>query len=1297
MSRTLRTSLLSLFVIVCLELSANAANITASTSGDWTENTTWIDGVVPSSTDSVIIPSNVTVTVSALGSDFAGIININGGTLTVTNSIQGSGISGPKIYVNDGALSVGDSCHISNLVTTGVGNTITIGGKLVLTGNSSVAQGTAINADTLVQFADLTLSGTITLSDSYIDNGNNLYLLSSGSLTVGGSNFAFLQPTLTIPASGSFSVNDILFLSSAYNTYCYNNLSVCILAGGSDTANVAFEYTTDGGTNWNIISGIVKVEGYTFYRSASITMSGDRSDRKIGFRIRAKNEFPLNNLSIINTYISANQVISELDASTIAFDNPATEVCADVVEKYSLIGTYDSYSWTVVGGDLLSLSDSVGARIKWNSTETRNLTVSLIDKQCAAGSKPIAMTAAAFKVSEVSRSSCYNDMRVKVKTECSTVENATIIYTWYKGNSVSGTQIKAGVSDSLYHRDWGYYTVVGSIKDSDPLISDTLVINMESTTPIVITPDAGNRTRKFCASSCDAYLVYDISGGNSALSATLRNSGGTVISKHDSLFEILVVSTNAITDYQLQLTLPNADYPYQTVRFFADKALTQPLNYWISSNEGTNAVFYVKTDIIVGNNSIYMIAGEHSFKSLNGLQGVADNGFYVSNTITTCIDNSSSFNYTSGVCDMTFNKASAQTFIWKGWYSVPSQKVSTFSGQGQDPVVPSQVNETLYLKVRDGNVNSTSSVVIDGTTINAESGKTSDTISVYNLTSYCGKTVEMTITYTKPQDTTATFGVAFSSFADTIGAAFSSNILSTDEYLNPSLAYSFKQNSLIPTISRVGGTRYTELCAGKYTYTVTDGTCTGVDTVTIPTVAPIKWTTLPDDYQIEVNSATNQSGMPVIDESFVGGVSDMDKRLSTSSVFGNENNRLSFSNGTETISASFNAKDITDIAVSLTASQSAGGTGWTAEDYILIEWSADGGSSYTTLYSDAEVWNGDGRTENNTLTNDGNVENVTYTSGAINDGVTRNGGDVNFVVRVTFKTNSPDKTYFINNLKITGTVAVDLLTTQSGTAVASAGTTVTYCDSVALGKCGNGGMITRIWTAYNDCEKIEYRQILSFFESSKFPGFADTPTQPLSHYGYCKRVQNLTVPKAKSGLCEPYTVYYILNGADTVVVYSGNEANQTSDATTNVSFPMAQTSTFIWGIEDAIGTVFTDTSSVNVSDSISGISFNYDRANICGDSAITVTVNQEHGVSPYTYGFSIVQDPVGTLIAAPGTVTNGDSGKWSTTIDYNTKTTSEEFNVKVTITDSDGCEVTETDDDEIEVHPNISTNRIKRG
>ncbi len=53
-------------LLLCLFFYAEAATITStSTGGNWNDATTWVSGIVPRSTDDVVIAANATVTMDA--------------------------------------------------------------------------------------------------------------------------------------------------------------------------------------------------------------------------------------------------------------------------------------------------------------------------------------------------------------------------------------------------------------------------------------------------------------------------------------------------------------------------------------------------------------------------------------------------------------------------------------------------------------------------------------------------------------------------------------------------------------------------------------------------------------------------------------------------------------------------------------------------------------------------------------------------------------------------------------------------------------------------------------------------------------------------------------------------------------------------------------------------------------------------------------------------------------------------------------------------------------------------------
>ncbi len=124
---TYRKVVFCTMLLLCLFFYTEAATITSTTTGgNWNDGTTWVGGVVPRSTDDVVIAANATVLMDAsnVGSGILSLNVLAGGTLQTGNSLPTSSRFNIKgNIVNNGSINFWLSS------TQGLG--------LTLTGNST--------------------------------------------------------------------------------------------------------------------------------------------------------------------------------------------------------------------------------------------------------------------------------------------------------------------------------------------------------------------------------------------------------------------------------------------------------------------------------------------------------------------------------------------------------------------------------------------------------------------------------------------------------------------------------------------------------------------------------------------------------------------------------------------------------------------------------------------------------------------------------------------------------------------------------------------------------------------------------------------------------------------------------------------------------------------------------------------------------------------------------------------------------------------------------------------------------
>ncbi|GEM_PF-2389452 len=297
-------------------LSAQAGTITSAQTGNWNSPSTWVGGVVPVATDSVIIAAGHTVTV-------------NGPTSIVNLTINSTGVlaNGGFALTVTGNLTVNGTLSGTGSTTlNGVSKTIDGTGAVTSTGTLTISTG----GKTIPLTASLTFSGTIAITGAItVTNSGTITTLAAGGITgsVAGSTWANAAGS-TLNIAGPLLATGSLTANPSGNTVNYNGAGAQTIkpatyrqlilsnagtktAGGALTVNGNFTIsgtaTFNGGTslthtflgNW--VVNTTAVTPFTFTTASTINLNtpanlssstlGGSSTSTIGF----------NNLNINNT------------------------------------------------------------------------------------------------------------------------------------------------------------------------------------------------------------------------------------------------------------------------------------------------------------------------------------------------------------------------------------------------------------------------------------------------------------------------------------------------------------------------------------------------------------------------------------------------------------------------------------------------------------------------------------------------------------------------------------------------------------------------------------------------------------------------------------------------------------------------------------------------------------------------------------------------------------------------------------------------------------------------------------
>lgn len=247
------------------------ATRTATGTGAWNSNGSWIGGVQPSAADDVVIPSGANINIPASATVFARSLTVaSGATWTPLGSSTlqiGDGTAGAgnvAISINSGATVVSPLGTVQLISTSATQQTVSTGGKslslLTIQGTGSsyllsdaltVANGAlALNAGTLatanyaVTCASFTTSGT---GNKTLTPGSSIITCTSSNtpISLGGSNLTITANTATLRATPSANSATWTAIASGSFDVVENNTAVVgnFVTGAFTCRN--FTYTCD--------------------------------------------------------------------------------------------------------------------------------------------------------------------------------------------------------------------------------------------------------------------------------------------------------------------------------------------------------------------------------------------------------------------------------------------------------------------------------------------------------------------------------------------------------------------------------------------------------------------------------------------------------------------------------------------------------------------------------------------------------------------------------------------------------------------------------------------------------------------------------------------------------------------------------------------------------------------------------------------------------------------------------------------------------------------------------------------
>ncbi len=246
------------FSVLCVFLLFTSSfvfgQITSNQDGDWDQNTTWVGGNVPTSTDDVIIAHNVTLNVPVIVNN----LTIDNGTLQLADqdiTVTGTTIINTTATINDGIT--GGTNTFRGLLTVNNGGFFTSSGANI---SNYIFEGGITNLDT-------------------DDANNNFFINSQGS-------FNFNTNAQTITTFSKMLVNSINAGNLNINanvTLISDDIAIDIFSWGGDDVNIAPGITFTNQGNFDLLSERVLVGTGTWlndvnsnleYRSTTLPMIG---------------------------------------------------------------------------------------------------------------------------------------------------------------------------------------------------------------------------------------------------------------------------------------------------------------------------------------------------------------------------------------------------------------------------------------------------------------------------------------------------------------------------------------------------------------------------------------------------------------------------------------------------------------------------------------------------------------------------------------------------------------------------------------------------------------------------------------------------------------------------------------------------------------------------------------------------------------------------------------------------------------------------------------------------------------
>jgi hypothetical protein len=243
----MKNKMLCLFILIAfVSFNVSFAQITSVADGNWSAAGTWVGGVVPTSTDNVVISTGTTVTVDV---DFTIInLSISGTLFTKTDGVVNMVVNGDMIVNSGGSFLVQ-----TNSISTALVHTLDLKSNLTHSGIGFDCRTGSTSGPTLsvinVRFSGSTNS-TVTMNGTFSNsNGEFNYITinkTGGAKVILGSNIITSGGSSTVPAANS----GITFINGIVETGDY------FLAYQGSTGGQVSGYSTSSYVNGSFARGM---------------------------------------------------------------------------------------------------------------------------------------------------------------------------------------------------------------------------------------------------------------------------------------------------------------------------------------------------------------------------------------------------------------------------------------------------------------------------------------------------------------------------------------------------------------------------------------------------------------------------------------------------------------------------------------------------------------------------------------------------------------------------------------------------------------------------------------------------------------------------------------------------------------------------------------------------------------------------------------------------------------------------------------------------------------------------------